>query len=306
MEIFFATLHQMIVLIIFILIGYCGNKWHFLSNNTDITLARLENNLLMPAVVLNTFMTQCTVDVLSEKWRIFESGFIILTITMILAFGLSSLIEKDPVKRKIYRYSFAFPNIGFMGIAVIQGFSNESLLFDYMIFTLPYNILIYSIGITWLLPKRNNANLIQQLINPMFIALLVGAGRGLLEIPLNSEFTTIVSGLSNCMSPIAMMLTGYVIAKYDLKKLLKIGKVYFSVALRLIVIPFCTLLIFKQCGVPNAVALPAICALAMPMGLNTVVIPAAHNMDVTLGASMAFISSLFSVVTIPLIFMLVN
>ena len=46
----------------------------------------------------------------------------------------------------------------------------------------------------------------------------------------------------------------------------------------------------------------AICAVAMPMGLNTVVIPAAYGEDTSAGASMALISSVLSIGTIPLVF----
>jgi predicted permease len=47
-----------------------------------------------------------------------------------------------------------------------------------------------------------------------------------------------------------------------------------------------------------------VCSLAMPLGLNTIVIPNAYGRDTTVAASMALISHMASVGTIPLIFML--
>ena len=45
-----------------------------------------------------------------------------------------------------------------------------------------------------------------------------------------------------------------------------------------------------------------LCAVAMPLGLSPVVIPAAYGQDTSAAAGMALISHLLSVATIPLVF----
>jgi len=47
-------------------------------------------------------------------------------------------------------------------------------------------------------------------------------------------------------------------------------------------------------------------AFGTPLGLNTVVFPAAHGGDTSTGASMAMISHTLSVLTIPLLYALVT
>jgi predicted permease len=42
----------------------------------------------------------------------------------------------------------------------------------------------------------------------------------------------------------------------------------------------------------------------MPLGLNTVVIPAAYGRDTSVAAGMALVSHVFSLVTVPLMLML--
>ena len=46
----------------------------------------------------------------------------------------------------------------------------------------------------------------------------------------------------------------------------------------------------------------ALCATAMPLGLNTVVFPAAYGGDITPGAGKVLISHLISIITIPIMF----
>ena len=42
----------------------------------------------------------------------------------------------------------------------------------------------------------------------------------------------------------------------------------------------------------------------MPLGLNTIVVPAAYGKDTSVAAGMALVSHLLSCITIPVIFML--
>ena len=54
--------------------------------------------------------------------------------------------------------------------------------------------------------------------------------------------------------------------------------------------------------IPDTTYICALCSLAMPLGLNTIVIPSALGKDTTVAAGMAVISHLLSIITIPLIF----
>ena len=55
---------------------------------------------------------------------------------------------------------------------------------------------------------------------------------------------------------------------------------------------------------PAGVELCTVCALAMPLGLNTIVVPAAYGRDTSVAAGMALVSHLLSCITIPVVFML--
>jgi hypothetical protein len=116
-------------------------------------------------------------------------------------------------------------------------------------------------------------------------------------------FLTFISTGSACMAPLAMILTGFVIGGYPLGKLLSQKKVYLVSLYRLVLMPLlfgglCLLL-----SVPADIRQVLVCAYAMPLGLNTIVIPAAYDGDTRLGASMALISNVLALATIPLIFL---
>ena len=62
--------------------------------------------------------------------------------------------------------------------------------------------------------------------------------------------------------------------------------------------------ILKIFGVNETVLTLTLICFATPLGMNTIVYPAAYGGDVRTGASMTVISSTLSVITIPLMYLL--
>ena len=108
----------------------------------------------------------------------------------------------------------------------------------------------------------------------------------------------------NCMSPLAMMLTGITIANMDVKKVLSVKSIYVVSGVRLIVFPLIFIGLFRLMPLPQNVVVCTICSLAMPLGLSTLVVPGGYGKDTSVAAGMAIVSHLLSAVTIPVIFYL--
>ena len=136
----------------------------------------------------------------------------------------------------------------------------------------------------------------------MFIAMLIGILIGLSGLRLPSFLADATTTLGNCMSPIAMLLTGMTLAKVNLKKIFSIPSIYIVSLIRLIVFPVISLVLIKLLPLHETLECCIICNLAMPLGLNTIVVPAAYGKDSTVASGMALISHLLSCITIPLIF----
>jgi len=305
MQVFSATLNQMFVLFTFMALGYFLNYKGILPLNTSIAVSRLETNVLVPCLVFNTFYKYCTIENMKEKWLYIVYGTAIMLVSIVLGVVLSRVFAKDDYLRKIYTYSFAVANFSFMGNAVVLGIFGEDVLFDYMIFTLPLCLYVYSFGTASLIPKEKEKGFsFKVFLNPICISMLLGALAGLSGIPLPKFLVTSIAQAGACMSPLAMILTGFVVANYSFKTLASKGRIYLASILRLIVIPFVFVLVLKLLNTDSTIIMLTLCATAMPLGLNTVVFPAAYGGDTTPGASMALISHVMSIITIPIMFAL--
>ena len=291
-----------------ILIGYVIARVGIVGKNAATILSKLENFVFMPALVLGSFIKRMTFKTLKTSWQYLLLGFIVIIVSSLLATLISKAFPGEKYERKIYTYGLAFSNFGFMGNAVVSALFPD-LFVNYLIFTLPFNIVLY----TWAVPnllipsdngKKGFLSRLKSLLNPLFFALLIGSVIGLSGLSMPSFFNDAVSALGGCMSPVAMLLTGITIASMDIVKLFKKIPVYFASVIRLLIIPIAGIYLLKLAGIPYALSLCAVCSVAMPLGLNTIVFPEAYGRDATLGASMALISHILSCITIPFVFYL--
>lgn len=303
MQVFTATLNQMLVLFIFMALGFFLNKKRLLPLDDSVVLSKLETYAFVPCLVFSVFYKYCTVENFKQKWTYMLYGAAVMAVSLPIGIVLAKLFAKDGYLKKIYTYSFAVANFSFMGNAVVLGVFGEKVLFDYMIFTLPLNLYVYSIGTASLIPTEKGGKLsVKTFVNPIFIALILGAVCGLLSVPLPKFITTAISSAGACMSPLAMLLTGFVIGGYSLKTLASDKKVYLASVIRLIILPSAFIAVLLLLKTDKDIIRVALCATAMPLGLNTVVFPAAYGGDTTPGAGMALVSHLISVITIPVMF----
>ena len=305
MEFFSSILNHIAVLFAFIGIGYFLKKKNILPKDSGKTLSRLEHSLFMPSVVINTFWSNCTVENVSRKWIFIVYSAVLLLIAITLAFFISKLLTNEEYLRKIYRYSLSVSNFGFVGTALVQGIygAESEALFDYLMFTLPLNLFTYSLGIAWLVPAgRGRGFTIKSLLNPIFVSLFIGAFLGLASIPKVEFIGSIISKSAACMAPVAMLLTGFVIAGYEIKSLLLVKESYIIAVLRLVVFPSIFILGLKAINASQEIIFATLCANAMPLGLNTVIIPSAYGENAQTGAGLALISQAMAAITIPILF----
>ena len=308
MTLFLSTLNQMGFLLLLMVTGFVLVKLKAVPENCTQVLAKLENNVFIPSLVMGTFMTKFTLDSIADSGKFLLCGLVVVCITIPIAILAARGLSKDSYLRNIYTYGLAFSNFGFMGNAVVQALFPD-VFANYLIFGLPFWAGIYVWGTPFLLiggecKKRGLGDILKPFVNPMFIGMLIGIALGLSGLPLPKFVGSAVETLGSCMSPVAMLLTGMTIARIDLKKAFTNLTVYITSVIRLLVLPLLALGALLVIKLEYALALCVLSNLAMPLGLSPVVVPAGYGKDTSDAAGMILISHLLSCITIPLVFML--
>ena len=301
MATFLTTLGQISYLFLLIGAGFLIMKLCKLPDVATNVLSKLITTLFMPSLILTNFMENFTVSRLSSAWPFALAGVIVVTLSIGFATLISRFSARDDYRRRIHTYCLAFSNFGFMGTAVVSTLIPE-LFMSYLILCTPMWIVNYSWAVPALLIPNNGKRGFnpKNLLNPLFIAMIIGIIIGMTRLPIPSFLDTSIDALSSCMSPSTMLLTGMCVAKIDIKRVLKIKSIYILSAIRLLLIPaifLAVLLIFK---LDYGVSLCVLSVLSMPLGLNSVVIPESHGQDTSEASGMAIVSHLASALTIPL------
>ena len=303
MDVLTTTLNQMLMFFCVMILGFVLQRRHIVPENADVSISRVLANILAPALVLKTFIANFTLETLIEKSYILLWASVILFVLIFLGTALANFFADNRYVKYLYTYSFIIANIGYLGQPLTQVVFGEEALFNMIIFSIPFYVYIYSVGITRMNPKNQKVSL-KSLANPTFYMMGLGMILGILndKIQIPEFAMSSISSLASCVGVFAMLLTGIVIGKYNLLELVSTGRVYIASILRLVVIPGIFVIVLKWANLPEYIITPTLCSLALPMGLNTVVFPAAYGGDTRPGAAMALISNVLGVITIPLMF----
>ena len=308
LETFLATLSPMLTMFILMVLGFVAKKLNLVPDNTAVVLSKLENNFFVPALMINTFMRYCTVESLKENSGMILYSLIALALAFVICQVLAPFFEKeDEYRRNVYKYIFIVGNFGFLGNAVILELFGDATLYNYLLFTLFIQALVNTWGLSMMIPKtEGKTSFFSRLKTPVFGAILIGAALGLSGLGQERVMPTFIAGaISNCgscMGPVAMILAGFVIGEYDLKKMVTNGKVYLVALLRLLVLPIVLLAFLYLIGADERALTFALFVYATPSGLNAVIFPTAYGGDPYIGASSAMVSSTVCVLTIPLLY----
>lgn len=293
-----SVFEQVFILFVFALAGFVLSKAKLVSSDKVGLLSTLEFYIFLPCVSFNTFSQRFTVTYLQEKYPLVLISIGILVILEILARLVAPRLSKGSYQRLVYRYSLVMPNFGYFGYAVMQGLFGTDGLMDMMIFTLPMSVYTSTIGYATLTNQSGRIPL-KKLLTPSIIAMILGGIVGITGLAIPNVVSQIVQKSADCMSPISMLLAGVVISQYDLKELLLNKTSYLICALRLLVIPALIFVLLKLAGLQIAM-LAAIITYCAPCGLNPIVYGKLAGQDCRVGASLTLISTILSMVTIPL------
>lgn len=328
---FLATLDPMLMLFFCIVIGFILKKTKILPDNAGKVMAKLETWVFCPALSFATMARFFTIDTISLHLENILIACVSVVLAMAIAIPVAKLfVRQDCYDRGVYEYALAFGNSGYVGDPLVQALFGDGVLSLYKLACLPISLVIYTWGISVLVPKgARKESVWKKIMNAPTVAMLIGIVVGLVcgviakDVPAGSTAYDVLfpkflissmDSLKACMGPVAMLLAGFTIASYDFKKMIKNKKVYLATALRLVVIPIVILgalfglkelvnLVFGM-NVSNMAIVLLFFAIGAPLGMNTVVFPEAYGGNPETGASMTMISHTLCVISIPLMFAL--
>ncbi len=289
---------QVLILILFSGAGFLLGKMGLIKNEHSTALSRLLVYIFLPSNIIKTFWGNFNIPYIKENYLLLLAALGAFGVIAILAHFGGILLSKDNYEKKVCEYSLAIPNSGYMGYPIALALLGPLAATSLLTFSIIPNFYIYTIGY-WLLTKKPLS--FKSLINPVMISLALGVVLGLTGVPMPDFAKNLLETSAVCMAPTSMIMAGIVVSGFSFKTLLSRWNVYVISAMRLLIIPLSVGLVLSFIC-PASVVKTAVIYFSMPCGLNAVVFPRSIGQSCETGASIAFISTLASCVTIPIIF----
>ncbi len=309
---FLATFVQMIRIMLFLVVGFCLNRLRVLPKGAGTGISKLATMVFLPAMLIHSNMTEFNLaDVGSYGQLVLLGCFLWIIVTIPCLFIAKRLANGNYQERGVYLYGLSFPNSSAVGTPLTLAILGTAGLFQFNLFLLFWVVMTYCWGVNLFLDtdrKNPIKRFFVHMINPIFLSMVIGLLLGALNAKnwMPEMITGFIGDIGACFIPTSLIMVGYSIADYPLGDVFHRPKSYIFTALRLVIIPLTVMLIIKLIGVSKEVASIVVFAFAGPSGMNVVVFPAAYGQDCKTGASIVLLSSLGALVTVPILYALVQ
>ena len=309
---FFTTLAQMGRILLFLLIGFCLNRLKILPKGAGGGVSKLVTTIFLPALLIYSNMTEFRLEDVGSYSRLVLLGFLLWAVVTVPSFYVArKLAGGDAHERGVYLYGLCFPNTSAIGTPVVLALLGTAGLFQLNLFVLSWVILTYAWGVGLFLDTERKNPIKRFLVNtfnPVFISMVIGLSLGALGAKdwMPSIVTEALGDLSACFIPVSLLMAGYTVGDYPLKEVFNRPKSYVFTLLRLVVIPVVAVAIGWLMGVDKVTAALIVLSFASPSGMNVVVFPAAYGRDCKTGASIVLLSCLGAILTVPLLYAIVQ
>ena len=296
---FFDTLAEMMVLLFAILCGFAANRLGILGGETDQRISKLLLNVTMPAMILGAVCTGETLPEPSVVLGVLKVSLVFYALEFAFALAVPPVLGGTPGQKGVWRYTLTFPNVGFIGYPVAVALFGPEALFYAVILVLPFNLLSFTLGPLMLAGARRFS--LRQMLSPCVaasVAALILALARLRPPEMVGEALEFVGGVT---VPLSLMFVGSLLAGLSLGRLLASPRLWALTAVRLLAMPVALFPILRAMGTETMILGIAITQMAMPAAVNGSLLCMEYGGDAECMAQITFVSTLASIVTIPIV-----
>lgn len=292
-------INQVIILTIIMFVGVYARKVNIINKETEKSLSEFLINISLPLLILSSFNYSYSAQMLEKAKLIFIYSVIIHISLIIISNPLSHKFPNNI--KKVLRFVIIFSNCGFMGYPVLEGLFGKIGVFYGAIFNIPFNIFMFGYGVMLFTGEKDIKTFKKVLVHPGIIATLLGILMFVFSIKLPYPLYTAVSHVGSMTTPLSMIIVGSMLAEIKFKEIFTGVVVYYACAIRLLVVPFIILIVMKYLKIDQQLMQISVIIEAMPAAVLATVFAEKYGADTMLASKCVFISTMISMVTIPLI-----
>ena len=297
-----VVFQTMLKLFLLLVLGFVLFKCHIFDEYTNKKISALIVNVASPMLIISSIAgvegnDKSIVFLMIGTGILMYIGFIILgkIINRIFPFP-----KKD---WPVYECMVVFANTGFMGYPVLLDVFGQEAVFYASLIHMAFNFFVYTYAIMCLTKSDDSEFKLnfKQLLTPGIVLIFIGILIYLFDIQLPSVLMDTINSVGSLTAPLSMMMIGSSLAVYPIKDSFTDCRSYVFAFVRLIIVPFVTMIVCHLLHINSYYANITIITNAMPVGSMVLMLATQYNANVKIVTRNIVVSTLLSVITIPIV-----
>ena len=289
-----------------ILAGFVLAKLGYFSKQTRKQLTNIVLCLVLPCATIQSFEIKVGQQLLASMILVFMISVGIQFVYLIFCKSCWNGIKDD--RKPSLQYGTMVSNAGFMGMPVAQSAFGPTGLLYASIFLIPQRVCMWSYGVS-LYEKGTRQEVIRKVAtNPCIVAIYIGIVLmvlGMFDIHLPKFIDDTIGAIGDCNTALSMIVIGGILSDVPKEKIFDHSSILYSV-LRLLVLPLLIFAILLFLPVESMVRNVCVLLSAMPAASTTAMLAQRYEKDPEFASRIIFVSTLLSMLTLPLIFLLLE
>ena len=292
---------KMIVFVVLMVIGYLCAKTNFAGREFTKDASKMVINVFMTATIINSVLVSDACLSGGELLQVMLVLCMCVGVCWVLA-AISCRLVGLGDKAPLFELLIAVMNNMFIALPVVETLFGSQAVFYCSLSCIPFNILLYTFGIYRLQGGEGKGSVrLRDIFSVPLLATLAALVIFLLQPPVSPVLKELASTMSAATMPLSMIVIGSSLGSVSLLDAFKKGKLYLMCVLRLLL---CPLLVWLLAGLITddlMLRVTATIIAAAPSGVVVSVLAIQYDRDAVFTSEGVLLSTVFSMLTIPLI-----
>ena len=220
---------------------------------------------------------------------------------------LMKILNVSADRKIVFQFLLIFSNVGYMGYPVVDAVFPEYGIFYAVFNNIAFGIILWTYGVYLFNSEKEDFEIKwKNIFNNGVIASIIGLTLLITSYKPPKAIMGALNSLSNMTFPLSMLIIGASLAKVNIKNIIKDKLLFIVTILRLIILPISLYLILLLFNIPDIITIISVLLVAMPSAANTVIFAEEYDGNSTFASEAIFLTTLFSLITIPFILFLTS
>lgn len=300
------VLNQIVIFAILMAIGFIAVKAKALTKDALNALSKLIVMIILPALIFSIIAgSGVTVNDFINNGAFAIGATLCYTLLILSGILMSRLLKLEGTTANIYMSLATFGNMGFMGIPLLLGiFTDPVVQVCIAVYTVIDMALLWTYGVYLCSRHQDSANplsAIKNIVNPTTVALTIAFIIMAVRFPVPELLMSTISGIGNTSKYLTLIYIGGVLAYVSLPKVSSKSNILVLTVVKMLALP---LIVYFLLGffLPQEPRVILTLIVGLP-GMTTIAMIASnYQSDVEYASEIIFVTTLASLVTIPLVF----